>query len=405
MTDLERDTAGCDLAPSAATSSSLTRRDALRALMAAAGTALFASPVSAFAAQASKETTEALSAAQAEYKEAQAKMEQLSAEFTQLSKEQDETIGRAEDTQDEIDATQAKIDEKQAELEQKQSDVSIRVSSTYKGGERTALSMLLTSGSWQEFLSNVFYLNKVNESEQQAIKDVRDIQAELKEQKATLEKQKAELDALREEQAAQLKQMSAKKDEVQDLLDGLSADVKELMAKRDAELAAAAEQERKIREAAKNNASSGGSGSGSGGSSSGSGGSGQSKPTGNLQQAVVNAAHSVPSPGAGLCAWWVADVFIAAGLGNVPGNACDMYSAYCTSSRRENLKVGMIIAVSSHPHTSAGAIYGHVGIYVGDNTVMDNIGYIRSCSLDYWCDFYGASVTPRWGWAKGISLA
>lgn len=81
-----------------------------------------------------------------------------------------------------------------------------------------------------------------------------------------------------------------------------------------------------------------------------------------------------------------------------------MYANYCYSSDRSALKPGMIIAVSSHPYTTAGKIYGHVGIYIGNNTVMDNIGYIRTCSADYWISYYGASVTVRWGWAKGIVL-
>ena len=81
-----------------------------------------------------------------------------------------------------------------------------------------------------------------------------------------------------------------------------------------------------------------------------------------------------------------------------------MYANYCTSSNKANLKVGMIIAVPSHPHTSAGRIYGHVGISVGDYTVMDNIGYIRSISVDSWIAYYGLTSTPRWGWAKGINL-
>ena len=81
-----------------------------------------------------------------------------------------------------------------------------------------------------------------------------------------------------------------------------------------------------------------------------------------------------------------------------------MYAAYCTSSDKSNLKVGMIIAVPSHPHTSAGRIYGHVGIYVGNNTVRDNIGYIRDINVDSWISYYGATSTPRWGWAKGINL-
>ena len=81
----------------------------------------------------------------------------------------------------------------------------------------------------------------------------------------------------------------------------------------------------------------------------------------------------------------------APGLGNVPGNADDMYSNFCTSSKKSNLQVGMIIAVSSHSHTWAGRIYGHVGIYVGDNTVMDNVGYIRSINVDEWISYYGGT--------------
>ena len=68
------------------------------------------------------------------------------------------------------------------------------------------------------------------------------------------------------------------------------------------------------------------------------------------------------------------------------------------------LVLGMIIAVPSHPHTSAGRIYGHVGIYVGDNIVRDNIGYIRTIDVDEWISYYGVTATPRWGWANGINL-
>ena len=46
----------------------------------------------------------------------------------------------------------------------------------------------------------------------------------------------------------------------------------------------------------------------------------------------------------------------------------------------------------------AGRIYGHVGIYVGNGTVMDNVGFIRSIGVDEWIAYYGVTVTPRWGW-------
>ena len=54
--------------------------------------------------------------------------------------------------------------------------------------------------------------------------------------------------------------------------------------------------------------------------------------------------------------------------------------------------------------SSAGRIYGHVGIYVGNGTVMDNVGFIRSIGVDEWIAYYGVTVTPRWGWIGGWVL-
>ena len=284
------------------------------------------------------------------------------------------------------------------------------MSESYKNGGNNTLTLLLSSSSFDELISNVYYLDKMNDRDRATIGEIQSIQDDLASKKEELENQKSDLEALKDEQTQKLNEMSAKKDEVQTVLDGLDSDVKELMAKRDAELLASQRDEeaaRKRAEEAKKAQQSGGSSSGNSSSGSG-GGSGSAGVggggTGSASKVVYWAQHT-PSPGAGLCAWWVADVFCNAGLGNVPGNACDMYANYCFSSNRSNLKTGMIIAVSSHPFTSAGAIYGHVGIYVGGGTVMDNIGYIRTCSADYWINFYNTTVTPRWGWAKGIVLS
>lgn len=127
------------------------------------------------------------------------------------------------------------------------------------------------------------------------------------------------------------------------------------------------------------------------------------------QRDIVDAAGRVPSPGAGLCAAWVSNVYAAAGLGYVGGNADDMYYAWCNSSNRADLKVGMIIAVDRYV-TSGTAHAGyapdgrklsfHVGIYVGDGKVMDNIGSIRTMDLDKWIETYGNYHTVKWGFAN-----
>ena len=121
-------------------------------------------------------------------------------------------------------------------------------------------------------------------------------------------------------------------------------------------------------------------------------------------QAVLNAAYAVGSPGTGLCAAWVTDVFQYAGLGSFWGNADDMYYSWCGTSP-SNAQPGMIVAVNVSPDSAAGRIYGHIGICIDSGTVMDNIGYIRTTSLSSWVSHYSALATPLCGWLGGVKLS
>ena len=118
---------------------------------------------------------------------------------------------------------------------------------------------------------------------------------------------------------------------------------------------------------------------------------------------IVEACQSVDSPGAGYCAMWVSLVYQAAGCGYPTGNANDMWRVYCTSSDLSDLVPGMIVAVEHSSGTGDGWTYGHVGIYVGEvdgvPTVMDNVGYVRTISLDAWIAENNYSGDVAWGWA------
>jgi hypothetical protein len=104
-----------------------------------------------------------------------------------------------------------------------------------------------------------------------------------------------------------------------------------------------------------------------------------------VQKKIIDAAFITPSPGPGWCAMWVSQVYQNAGLGYIGGNANDMYRNYTFTSDRSKLKVGMLVAVeSSSSGSTAGLTYGHVGIYIGDGKVIDNIGHIRVTTLDDW---------------------
>lgn len=420
--------------PSPHTDHAVSRRSALKAMLAAAGSAvLFGMPTLAQAEpQASQETLDALDDAQEQLDAAQKQIDDLSYQFEDLSAQLDSTMGQIEGVQEQIDATQAEIDatqedidekqadidEKQAELEEKQEYLSQRVTASYKAGDHSTLSLLLSSESFEELIATAHYIDKVNANDQENIREIHAIQEELKRQKAeleqekeqleaqkaSLEEQKAQLESLKSQQVQQLDNMKEKKNEVQAVLDGLSQEVKDLINQRDAEILAAAQAEEEARRAAEEAARQAAAAGSSGGATSIPGDGQDAIAAGNAQQRVVQSAYSTPSPGTGLCAKWVSQVFQNAGFGYVGGNADDMYANYCTSSNKANLKVGMIIAVPSHPHTAAGRIYGHVGVYVGDNTVRDNIGYIRTINVDSWISYYGPTSTPRWGWASGINL-
>ena len=394
-----------DLLLATAYQSEISRRGMFKlALSTLTAAALVANPLAAHAADATEETKAALASAQAEYDKVQAQLDELTAEYEALTKEQAKTLDKIEAVQLKIDDVQAQIDVKQAELEQKRELLGDRVARSYKAGDQGALALLLSSTSFEELISNTYYIAKINASDREAIKAVNEVQTELKESKADLDGQKADLESLRESQAKQIEAMQSKQAEVSELLSGLSDDVKELMAQRDAEIVAAAQAEaeeaarrkKAQEEAAKKQSVNNNPGYVAPGDGQQSGG--------NRQQAVVNACYSVPSPGANYCAMWVSQVFQRAGLGYPGGNANDMYANYCTYSDKANLKVGMIVAVSTYSKNYAGRIWGHVGIYIGNNQVMENIGYINTQSINSWCSYYGDTVTPRWGWALGINL-
>lgn len=133
---------------------------------------------------------------------------------------------------------------------------------------------------------------------------------------------------------------------------------------------------------------------------------GQPTSTMNAGQARVrDSAFRTPATPGGYCAMWVTNVVSNAGYERYSGDACDLYRSYCTSSDLKQLKVGMIIAVSTHPHTYAGSIYGHVGIYIGNGLMRDSMyGYVRQISVKDWIAYYGATVRPKWGWLGNRKL-
>ena len=404
-------------------SKAISRRDVLKLFVGAgAAVAVTASlnlrPFTALAI-----TQSEIDAAQSKYDEAQAKLKELSGQVSSMQSAMNDTNNKVEDVQKQIDNTQNDIESKQKEIKQKEAEMAekrkqlgARMSSNYKAGPQGALELLLSSASFEELTSNIYYLDKISESDKKMIAEVKALRDSLDQErqaleskKADLENQKASLQTLQADQRAQLDKITAKQNEAVTYVNSLDDQVKQLIAQHDAELLeaqqaaalAAAQQSSNENSYSGGGSSSGGSsyggGSYSGGSSSGGSGS---------AAAVVSAANYTGSTGAGMCAAWVSTVFSNAGIGNFYGNACDMYYRWCHSSDQSAIQTGMIIAVASLGGSAAALIYGHVGIYIGGGMVRHNIsGVVKTQSLSSWISNLGGLSTPRWGWLGGVALS
>lgn len=115
------------------------------------------------------------------------------------------------------------------------------------------------------------------------------------------------------------------------------------------------------------------------------------------QRKIVDAAIRTPSPPPNLCATWVSQVYNNAGLGWPTGNGNSMLNGYPTSTDFSKIKVGQIISAQYYPY-GLGTEYGHIGIYVGDNMVMDSTGTINKTPLNEWIAKFKPYGWVKYGW-------
>lgn len=112
----------------------------------------------------------------------------------------------------------------------------------------------------------------------------------------------------------------------------------------------------------------------------------------------------------GYCAAWVSGVYRAA-VGSAPsGNAIDYWIkwSHTGSTSSENIPVGAVV-VGCGGGGEMGNLYGHVGIYIGDGMVADNIGSHRIISLERWIsqqtgNCRGYSGFCGWVWPNDLML-
>lgn len=363
---------------------------------------------------ASAETEAALADAQARYQSALAQIDYLNGQVFEAEARYTEITDQLNATIAQIEELQASIEQKQTELEEAQNVLAERVSASYRAGTSSMIDILLGATDFNDFISRVYYANKVSDSDAQAIQNVKDIKASLEADQAALQEQRAQQEQLQAEQAAQIEVLNSQVAEAESYAASLDGEVRALIAQRDAEIAAAAEAariaaeqeaQRQAEEALAAGSSpdgwtggssdTGTSGGDSGGSSGGSSGGGSPSGGGGGYQpaSVVSAAYNyIGTP---------YSVLDCSGLTSAAYADCG-YSIYHQSGVQYNTVVskgnlvgaGGLVPGNLVFYARGGAIY-HVGIYIGGGYIIDSIpnGGVQVRDL-YFCDGFCGGGSP-----------
>ncbi|MBR3225863.1 MAG: C40 family peptidase [Atopobiaceae bacterium] len=167
---------------------------------------------------------------QAKLDQARTTLDSLYASAEAASNELNKTMDDLATTQEKIEDTSAQIEVRQGELVGAQKTLEQTVSTSYKDGNVSLLSILLSSTSFEDLLSRIYYANKVSESYNQQIRAVKDIQADLAQKRTSLEEERASLEQLQADQVVQRDQLAGKAAEAESYVSGLSAELKDALA-------------------------------------------------------------------------------------------------------------------------------------------------------------------------------
>lgn len=296
-----------------------------------------------------------------------------------------------------IAATQEQITEAQENLEQKKAALVQRVVQTYRGDPVTYINVLLDSSSFSDFISSVFYVQKMNQADSAAIEEISELKTSLEQSEASLQTQLDEQNRLVEEAAAKQADIENSIAAQQTILDSLDDDVSELVEQQRAEEEAAAMAKAAAAAAAKtsnssNSSSSDNSSSGSSSGSSSSPASGSSSNSGIYRTFSGNLGSSHPEiVGIALqylgCPYvWGATGYYSSAFGSqvfdcsgltqycykqigitIPRVSVNQFwnqSGYIPPDRTDLLQPGDLVFFGYS--ANQGSIH-HVGIYIGNN--------------------------------------
>lgn len=368
---------------------------------------------------------------------AQTQLDSLSQQLEIAQAKVEDTTAKIDDTNEQIEKLKPEIEEKQAKVSEAQQNLAQNVTSSYKSGGQSLTNMVLSSTSFSDIISNIFYANKVAEANSDQIAETNAMVDELKQKEQELSDAQTELQTLLDNQKEEEASLESAQREAESYVNGLSSELQSaLKAEREAE--AKKQQEAAAKAAAEAAASgsapsggsssqtSGGSGSGSTGSTADSGNSGSSSSgshssgnsgssssgnsgnsgssgggsslSGSTASIVIGAARTqlgvsyslgAMNPGVAMdCSGLTKYAYAQAGI-SIPHSSRSQYSLVCSrglKTRASQLSAGDLVF-----YQRGGVIY-HVAIYIGGGNVIHANGYgqgVVITSYDYDSGFCG----------------
>ena len=178
---------------------------------------------------------------QAQLQQAEAQTAKYQEQATNAFAELEQLQAELEDTRAQIASTEEEISQKQVELDAAQDTLAGRVSSNYKTGGVSLVSILFDSSSFEDLVSRVYYANRVAESDAEVISQVQGVQAELAAKQSELESQQEEQQRLVDDAQAKAGEIQSALEQQQAYVSSLSSEVQEALAAEEAQRRAEAE--------------------------------------------------------------------------------------------------------------------------------------------------------------------
>lgn len=210
---------------------------------------------------------------QAQLQQAEAQTAKYQEQANNAFAELEQLQAQLEDTRAQIASTQEEVSQKQTEFDAAQDTLAGRVSSNYKTGGVSLVSILFDSSSFEDLVSRVYYANRVAESDAEVISQVQGVQAELAAKQNELESQQEEQQRLVDDAQSKAGEIQSALEQQQSYVNSLSSEVQEALAAEEAQRRAEAEAAANAGgNAGSNNAGSSNATSGNSGSNNSSGG-------------------------------------------------------------------------------------------------------------------------------------